>query len=200
MLEFEEATHAYRLNGQKVPGVTGVLEGLGIIDTEWFLPEHALRGQFVHSATHFWDEDDLDLATVDPHYSGYVNGWVQFRKDSGFKPHLIEQRVWHSSGYAGTLDRTGWLNGRYILLDIKSGGLPGWTGLQTTGYEQALKERILHKEIDAPMPVSRYAVQVKKDGKYSLKEYTDWQDRDVWNAALRVYQWKNKGGVANVRF
>jgi hypothetical protein len=190
-LNFDDVTHTYTLDGRKVPSVTQAMADVGIIDTEWYKPEHALRGKHVHEAAQYFDEDDLDPTSILPHIVPYLDAWIQFRKDTGFKPHLIEQRVWRSCGYAGTLDRTGWLNDRYILLDLKSGGLPNWTGLQTSGYEHALVERILAKEIEAPIPQARFAVQVKKDGKYNLKEYTDWQDKDNFLAALRVYQWKH---------
>lgn len=188
-LLLDEATHRYTLDGRPLLSVTQILGIVGIIDTRWFKPEDAMRGHYVHEATHYHDEGSLEMSSLDPIVAPYVKGWIDFRKQTGFRPLLMEERIWHSSGYAGTLDRAGFLGDRFILLDIKSGGLPAWTGLQTSGYEAALFERILQKDIDAPMPKGRFALQLTKESKFKLKEYTDFRDRDIFNAALSVSQW-----------
>lgn len=189
-LHLDKVTHTYTLDGRPIRSVTQILADVGIIDTTWYTPEAALRGKYVHEATHYSDEGALDLATLDPKLVPYVQAWIDFRKMTGFKPLLIEQEIWHSCGYAGTLDRAGFLNGRFLVIDIKSGSLPSWAGLQTSGYEFGLVERILAKEIDAPMPQGRMAVQLTKEGKYKVKEYTQFQDRDDFLAAHRVSRWK----------
>jgi hypothetical protein len=189
-LLLNEESHAYTLDGRPIRSVTQILGDVGIIDTTWFTPEAALRGKYVHEATHYHDEGSLEMGSLDPAISPYVQGWIDFRKMTGFRPLLMEQRVWHSSGYAGTLDRFGLIGSRPILIDIKSGSLPSWAGLQTSGYEFALVERILAKEIDVPMPQGRMAVQLTREGKFKVKEYTNFRDRDIFLAAHAVSQWQ----------
>lgn len=189
-LHLDEATHAYTLDGRPIRSVTQILSDVGIIDTRWYTPEAALRGKYVHEATHYHDEGSLAMDSLDPQIAPYVQGWIDFRKTTGFRPLLIEQRIWHSCGYAGTLDRAGFLGDRFILIDIKSGSLPSWAGMQTSGYEFGLVERILAKEIDAPIPKGRMAVQLTREGKFKVKEYTNFRDRDVFLAAHAVSQWK----------
>lgn len=186
----DEATHTYRLDGRPIRSVTQILNDAGIVDTTYFTPEAALRGKYVHEATQYHDEGTLDPSTVDPAIQPYLQGWIQFRALTGFKPALIEAKIWHSCGYAGTLDRAGWLNGRFVLLDIKSGAVAAWTALQTSGYEHGLVERIKAGDIDCPMPQGRLAVQVTRQGKFKVVPFEDFRDRDVFLAAHQVSQWR----------
>lgn len=189
-LVLNEEDHVYTLRGRPIRSVTQILGDVGIIDTTWFTPEAALRGKYVHTGTEYHDEGSLEMDSLDPQIAPYVQGWIDFRKMTGFRPVLIEQKICHSCGYAGTLDRAGFLGNRFIIIDIKSGSLPSWGGLQTSGYEFGLVERILAKEIDCPMPQGRLVVQLTREGKFKVKEYTNFRDRDIFLAAHAVSQWQ----------
>ena len=137
------------------------------------------------------DENDLDEASLAPEIVPYVDGYREFKAKTGFRPVLIETRVGHPMGYAGTLDRVGWLNDRLVQIDLKSGQLPKWAGLQTAGYETALKWMIEHMLIPMPaFPEARFALQLSKDGKYKLHPLTNRSDEADFYAALQVHQWK----------
>lgn len=169
-LTLEESTHRYRYHGAPVSGVTEILQGAGIIDPTWYTEESRIRGQHVHQAAHYLDEDDLALESVRPEIRPYLDGYIAFRRASGFIPLLLEQRVIHSLGFAGTLDRVGLLNNRLVLADIKSGGVPKWARIQTGGYDLALEEMIRAGLIKlAGFPEAHFAIQLPGDGTYRLQ-------------------------------
>lgn len=108
VLTFDELAHAYFLDGVRVPGVTDVLRGAGLISlVDWrdaeaklmielgysqasLVPSEILqnalaRGTRVHRACHFLSEGDLDWDTVDEKDAGYVRAAQQFFADSGFE-------------------------------------------------------------------------------------------------------------------
>ena len=87
----------------------------------------------MHLATALFDRDDLDESTLDERLRGYLNAWIRFRSETGFKPELVEQKFHHPKlNYAGTPDRTGWIEGQYGVLDLKKMlTVPHWVGVQT---------------------------------------------------------------------
>lgn len=184
--------HEYLLDGVRIPGVTEIMQDLGIIDYS-FMPErerhyYLTRGEYVHRATHFLDDGDLDRDTVPEDVEPYLIGYERFKMECQFKPLLAEWSSWHSVfRYAGTLDRigTGKLPRRSrkerILLDLKSGKVPPWVGMQLAAY-RALKAR---------MKLSCYALELHGDGTYALKGPYD-ADKLMrrWLAVLDVYNFK----------
>lgn len=190
-LTFDEASHQYRHLGRLLPSVTQILKASSIVDDTWYNEEARVRGQHVHQAAHYFDEDDLALDSVRPEIQPYLDGYIKFRQDTGFYPVLSEQRLVHSLGFAGTLDRVGWLNDRLIQLDIKSGGLPKWAGLQTAGYEMALEELVSKCVITLErFPEARFALQLTADGMYKLQPLKDLSDRNNFIAAMAVAKFK----------
>lgn len=166
-LHFDEATHTYTVKGIHVPSVTEILAGVGVIDfdavPEWCRERGLERGSYVHLATQFFDEGDLDWNTVDPDLRGYVHAYIAFRQDTGFEPHLIEHQGYNPVlRYAGTLDRAGIMNQRNILLDIKTGTTPKWVCWQTAGYQNMGIQTLRY--------VERYALELREDGHYRLSE------------------------------
>jgi hypothetical protein len=186
-LTFAAGAHAYLLNGQPVPSVTQVLKDVGVIDTSWFPAGSADFGQQVHRALELYDRGTLDEAGLDPAFHPYLSAWQDFRIETGFVPELIEHRVVSETfRYAGTLDRFGRMSeNRPALVDIKSGAVPDWTGLQLAGYEEALPGE------GRPL---RMAVQVTAEGKYRIHQFNSRSDRGTFLAAATVYHWKHRKG------
>ncbi len=189
VLEFEAGTHTYRLDGQVIPGVTSVLKATGIIDYS-FIPQDVLqaaarRGTAVHLACQYLDEGTLDRTSLDPSIRGYVDAYERFIEDSRFSPAHIEHRVFHGVyRYAGTLDRTGLLDGALTVLDFKTGlVLPGHA-LQLAAYTNCLK---------LPRRFRRFALKLNDDGIYRVHEFpvSDFQrDTDLFLSALACHNFK----------
>jgi len=188
MLRLDEQ-HRYWLGDRRLPGVTEVLESVGLIDysvVPQAIRDQALeRGTYVHEATALDDQDRLSERSLDPVLVPYVAAWRLFRKDSGFTPEVIEEMAYHETLlYAGTPDRIGTMGKQRVIIDIKSGGLPPWVMIQLAAYKAIVDHTLL-----------RYAVVLKKDGRYSLHgPYTDASDLSVFLGALSVHNWKTEHG------
>lgn len=185
-LIFKPETHEYLLNGAKLPSVTTVLSDLGFINKDWFAEETATRGTYVHLATELDDKDELDEDSLDDTLLPYLTAWRSFKHDTGIIVNDIEKQVCSKIyRFAGTLDRIGILNGQESIIDIKSGAVSSWAGLQTAGYEIAENKRL-----------KRYAVQLMSTGKYKLHPFTDRMDKQIFLSAVSCWHWINnhKGG------
>ena len=196
-LEFNEARHEYRLDGELLPHVTGVTDSLCSYAG---VPEEVLRkkaeiGTAVHYATELDDEGDLDDASLPEELRGYVEAWRRFKRETGWETKMSELRV-HSVtyGYAGCLDCIGFferLKGIKpldpILLDKKTTYdiIPS-VGPQTAAYEKA------YNEMNGTKVRRRFAVQLKPDGTYNLHDCKDASDWSVFLSALTLQNWKRR--------
>ncbi len=188
-LEFDAATHTYRLDGELIPSVTTVLKSVGLVEYA-MIPQEVLqaaahRGTAVHTALEYLDREELDRSTVDPSIEGYVVAYERFVRDSNFIPLHIEHRVFHGNyRYAGTLDRTGYLGDSLTVLDFKTGlVLPGHA-IQLAAYANCLV---------MPRRFRRIALQLSGDGTYRVHEYplgTIQRDIDLFLAALACFNFK----------
>ena len=202
MLEFDKASHTYRLAGAVIPHVTKVTDELSSYAG---VPADVLRrkaeiGDAVHFATELEDADDLDFDSLPAEIRGYLDAWRKFKRDTDFVPSVSEQRV-HSPLYrfAGTLDRIGYF-GRLkgikptvsALIDLKTtyAILPA-VGPQTAGYAQAWSETCAR----GLKVTRRFAVQLKSDGTYNLHECADPSDWSVFLSALTLLNWKTRNGI-----
>lgn len=179
---FDPSSHKYFIDEVEVPSVTQVLVESGMIDTAFYDEEGKKRGSAVHQACHYLDEDDLDLETLSPELRPYVDAYVSFKDETGFVPTLIEHQVYDRIyGFAGTLDRTGTMKGKNVLLDIKTGSVAPFAAIQTAAYQVTLGG---HNH--------RFALQLKPDGTFKLLEFDDINDESVFLSALAVVKWKRR--------
>lgn len=191
MIRFDADTHTYWLGQRRVPSVTQILQPVS--DFSMVKPEvleyKRQLGTAVHLATELYDKDDLDFGSLDTTVEAYLAGWILFRQETGFEVEKIEQRVFHPSlFYAGTLDRTGILFGDSAVLDVKtSASLMPAVGMQLAAYQEALAAGP-----EKTKPKKRFAVQLKPDGKYSLKEYDDPADWATFLSLKTVMAWADK--------
>ena len=193
MLEFNESTHTYTLNGVIVPSVTSVLsilngyEGIPLQT----LQRAAERGTAVHKATELSDLGELDYGSLDDEISGFLLGWHKFLDDK--KPELVavEKQVYHPSlRYAGTLDRELVLDGKLSVLDIKSSyKLMPATAPQTAAYAEASNA---HRKAKSDHIKNRYGLRLTADGNYELQQYKDATDMNVFLSCLNVVRWLEK--------
>jgi hypothetical protein len=97
-LVFEELTHTYTLDGERLPSVTQILQRADAINFEHIPPtirERALeRGTAVHKAVHYYNEHDLDVDAFRetfPEYAPYLDAWIKFLDVSGFRFVTIDE-------------------------------------------------------------------------------------------------------------
>lgn len=191
LLTFNEEHHVYLYDKVAVPSVTQLLEGLhSFAGVPWDVLEAAKeRGTAVHLATQYYDEDDLDEATLTPQVAGYLEGWKKFVRDCKPKWLAIEQPVYHPLlRYAGTPDRFCNMTVKGVDIenaqaDVKTAldSHPCW-GVQTMAYNHA-----------AGSPGSRrFTVQLRPDGGYRLLEWTDAQDWPVFVSLTTLRTWKTR--------
>lgn len=189
---FRPTGHIYEQDGVIVPSVTQVLTLAGIDDVSHiplhFLERAAAVGTAVHEACEFLDQDDLDLDSLDPLIVGYVLGYQKFKEECSFVPHVIERRGVSESSeglrYGFCVDRLGTLDGKPVLVDIKTSSKPSpsWA-VQTAAYAEATNFA------ENPEGV-RLIVHVAKDGGYKLIRQENIYDFHVWGAALKVAHWR----------
>lgn len=186
---FEPGPHLSYLQGKILWSVTGALKQAGLIKTDYYTPEGRIRGQYVHSACHYLDENDLDWATLENHpydIIGYVRAWEAFKRDWNFIPRMIELPMYDPLLQFSTIpDREGLiLNGDPCIVEIKSGSMMFWTAYQTAG-----QDLVLRAWDEKPIYRRRFGVALQKDGTYKKPvEFTEDHDYDVMRAALVVSQ------------
>jgi len=195
-LTFDPVPHIYRLDGIEIPGVTGSLQECGLID--WSMVPRAIldaaaeRGTRVHEACHYLDDGDLDRATLDPQYAGYVEAWERFQRDWGWQNMLVEHMAFHPAlRYAGRMDRVGTLPNKIgghdlVILDFKTGDWVKAYRYQMAAYNALLPE---------PRRYRRMPLQLCADGQYRSHESKcppeDFQrDLNVFQGGVAVWYGK----------
>lgn len=190
-LSFDEAAHVYRLDGVELPSVTQILRANGLApDFRHVSPailEYARqRGTAVHAATHYFDEGDLDESTVDAEVRPYLAAWQAFRSERKVEILALERRV-ACYRFAGTIDRIARvpdIRGE-VLIDIKSGTAAG-ANYQLAAY--SILAQYLKPPVTSSFLLERWAVELHPERQvpYTIHQYRDRRDRDVFLAALTL--------------
>ena len=184
-IEFDEASHTYKLNGVKIPCVSDIMEPLknahysGI--SEVTLRKAAERGTILHNAIENWIK--FGIEDVPQEYEGYFKCFLDFMKEKNPKILGSEVRMYHKLlKYSGTADLIADINGEITLIDYKSTSVISDMNcsVQLEAYAQALAShgiRIARKGI----------LPLRKDGKSQIVEYPA-KDARSWNvfAALKT--------------
>ena len=103
-LQYDPVTHTYRVNGKRLPSVTGIIQT--VIPRKWNADEWCMnRGTMVHKALALHMSGCLDIDTVDPRIIDRVNAGIMAAKAYGWAPAMIEPPMAHPVMlYAGTPD------------------------------------------------------------------------------------------------
>lgn len=166
-LLFYDDSHKYTVDGEEVPSVSELTRFLSrevYTDAPQFAIEGAAkRGTAVHKATEALDK--FGTVECESDIAPFVQAYVQFRKDRSPEWEKIEWPICNQKLYAGTVDRYGTLDGKKVILDIKT--TQSITGLHKVLYRAQLnlyKLAVLHEQ-----PVEElWILQLKKDGTYKL--------------------------------
>lgn len=190
MLTFDEPSHTYRIDGQRVPSVTQVLAPLqdfGGVPPE-VLARKAALGTDVHLACELDDAGELDDGATDPMVMHYVRAWRAFRRDTGADVVMCEQRLGHAGlRYAGTLDRVvRTRTDEHLLIDLKTSVcMTPVYGVQLAGYQMLLES----SGLSVP-GLQRKGLQLRPDETYRLITYNNTQDRPCFMGLLALANWK----------
>lgn len=181
---FDEENHRFLVAGERWPSITQTLAEEGFIDTRWFTKVSRDRGNHIHRIIHWHLTGELDEDSIDPLLWPYFEAWLRFERDTGFQSTETETpRISELYRFGGIPDSIGLLNGQEVILERKSGAAPRWVALQLAAQE-ILCER----------PLPRFALRLKQNGQYDLKQYQDRRDRGVFLSALACWWWKHEGG------
>lgn len=188
---FDPVRHVYRVDGRKIPNVTGVLHACGVVDDYWFTEIARQRGSAVHKATELIDRGCLDESSVDPRLLGYLEAYQNFKDNCRPDWTHIEQRVFDPiHRYAGTLDRAGHLGAtdRLWVIDLKTGAPQRWVRLQLVAYANALR-------VDTGKFYHRASLQLKESGRFILTPYgADLYQTDLmaFTGAMALLRWMKR--------
>lgn len=181
-LTFDEIEHRYYHGEELYPSATGILADEGYTDPTWWTSEGRIRGTYVHKMVWLHNIGDLDVDGLDPQLKGRYEAYLLFLRESGFII-LDSETMVHSHTYrfAGRYDIRGRFPNRPLpaIVDIKSGGVEPSVALQLCLYTSCLDEA--HE---------RVSLQLKDNGKYVLKWWTDRADIGVALGAVAGWHWK----------
>lgn len=162
LLFFDEC-HKYTLDGEELPSVSELTrfisrEIYGDVG-QFNLDRAADRGTAVHKATELLDK--YGTVEIDEDISPYLKAYIAFRKEHKCEWQKIEYATHHpESLYAGTLDRVGTVDGKLVVLDIKTSST-----IQKPLYTAQLN---LYRKM-LPDPIEQLVIlHLKKDGTYKL--------------------------------
>jgi len=197
ILEFDEASHTYRVGGRVLPSVTQILRPIGpdlASIPPAVLERKRMLGTAAHLACELDDCGELDDSATDPDVMGYVRAWRLFVEQLEVTVLLTEHRAHSISlGYAGTIDRLAIMptpeapGGRAPwVLDLKTAAEPHPSyGVQLAGYDLLLRDA---GKVAAPL--RRGTVHLRPDGTYRLVPFNNPNDEPAFRALLAIHNWK----------
>jgi hypothetical protein len=205
-LLFDHAAHRYFLDGHQVPSTTGILRDSGLIFLDgipaFILEAARKRGSAVHQLVHYFNEDDLDWASVDAAYKPYVEAWIQYRQEAQLRVLLCEYRVAsRRHRVAGTLDLLCEIGDDGWLIDYKSGDPEDVAAdFQTSSYlgmamEWALEDPRLAAVLRRHTRWRRAAVRLMKTGSFRVTEYTDPRDYSRFQTLAAAWHIRHERGA-----
>lgn len=180
---FTRDTHTYTVAQTPVPAVGVITRWAHGAPPNPFLTEASrARGTAVHAATLALDLGGAAsqiLEALDPACQPFFAAYCAFRLGCQLKWYMLEQPAVHRRlRYAGTPDRVGILNYTAAILEIKTGEVYPWHGIQTAGQDLLVTRRGKRR---------RFVVYLRADGTFRLREHTDPGDYLKFLDALARY-------------
>lgn len=194
-LEFAEEGHEYRLDGLVIPSGSKILKPYSNYDRirPDVLQRAADFGSAVHQATELFDLDDLDEDVLSPELVPYLDGWKNFKTDTGTEIIHIEARVASPSHrFAVTPDRIMRINGKLAVGEIKT-----TAALMPSVYPQTAAQKFAYEEWTGEKLAARYCIHLnpKHPRGYKLVPCKDTNDFNIFVAALVMHTWRTKHGI-----
>ena len=196
LVEYEDSTHTYRVNGVEYPSVSTVLAPFADFSR---VPRDVLEfkrqiGRATHKAIELFETNELDPNSVDEAVLPYLQSWIAFRTTKPLRV-LAAEKIVYSTRYkvAGRLDLNVEFDdqpGVFWQIDAKCvDKMNPATALQTAGYLELWNER------ETPKLKKRAGLQLKPDGGMAeMFPYSERTDINVFLQALNVYRWRVNHG------
>jgi len=172
---FDEETHTHRIGGQKVPGITTVIDPL----YDWSgIPKHILEaakqyGSAVHKVVELYCTDSLDVEVLDPSLRPVLTAFPQWLKDYGFNKSdfIVELPMGDPAlRYAGIPDLI--LDGK-LIVEIKSRAF----NQLSDPLQLVAQENLWIKNSGARTKYEHRVLEIRQDGSY---KYTKANDKQSW--------------------
>lgn len=198
-LDFNEELHEYRIGGKRLPSVTDICSIIGgsFKASDPVVMNAARRGTAVHELCEMYDYGILP-DEIPPELAGYLEAYIRFFRDYRAKWLQIEYPLGNMElGYAGTLDRMGFLSRELTVVDLKTTAsmdraIKVKYACQTAAYGRLVKRNI------GMIPSQEIIVQLHKDGKYSVYSRADIERRYNFDALVAFdhakYIWEATNG------
>ena len=194
---FEPILHVYHgPDGNRFEGVSDILSGeLGGFDG--FPEAAAVRGTDVHSAIHFYNEDDLVEEKLTREIAGYLECFKRAKAHHKIKVLQNEvMRYHHKYLYAGRLDSIVEIGGVVGVIDYKTGAPDKRDRWQLAAYLEFMRHEI-------PAIKGRWNLYLKPDHYgglgFKLKEHTGPRDFSEFLALFAAYQIRKNNGYIKER-
>jgi hypothetical protein len=194
-VSYDDAAHAYRLDGKAVPSVSAILKvvqpDLYENIAEDILQRACERGNNGHAMIALDVRDDLDYLSLEGQLLDHWEAWDRFRNDYRFDCEYSERIVAsRNHRYCGAIDLIGKIKhkrkpGRWQV-DIKfTSSKPSLVAIQTAGYNIAASETLPNYDVRTP----RGCLWITGN-KYSFIELPDAMDRAVFISGKTIYNWR----------
>lgn len=193
--------HEYYERARRLWSPSGVFLHCRYSDNKYYTEDACYRGSYVHRTTHLIDEGDTGIWKKIYHkFLGFVEAYCEWKEVWRFKPRLIEMPIYYPehltvlqthgltlpmNPYATTPDREGLiLQGDEAIIELKTGTMPWWTAIQTAAHDVGIHAW----DKDQRKTRRRIGVELKPNGKFRAKEFSDDDDYYTWAANLKTCQ------------
>lgn len=176
-----ETRRPYR-DGRRVLSVTDALKLAGMSDGFPVAEYYLWMGTARHKAIELWTKGTLDLDSVHADILPSVEAYLEFERNTGFKPVAAEKEAWNDAlRVASRLDLLGvFPDGHEAIVELKSGAVSKVAGLQTAGQDIAL---------GLPRR-KRFGLSVPGTGKPRVVPFTSSDDYGLFLSCLNIAHWK----------
>lgn len=165
---FDPGLHEYREDdGTPIRSVTQIIKEAGVIDDRFYTAEARDKGTAAHKLCERYAEGErLDKRGQPLRGYPYVNAFAQWVDDYSPWAVATECRVYHrinGKAYAGTFDLLAEIEGKRVLVDLKTGSKAKWHEVQLAAYAMA---SIIGPEYNYINPDKLAVLYLQADGKY----------------------------------
>jgi hypothetical protein len=182
--EFDAENHVYKVNGVRLPSVTGIINAAVGVNPFW-TKEGRDAGTAMHAAIQYYAENDLDYESLAEETKPLLDSYIKFCEETQFTPDLIEQPIYHQTlMYCGMPDQV--QMGRCVV-DFKKGQHLPTHSLQLAAYSNMLPNPFIYERWTVQLMPGRYKMAV-----YPKQEFA--ADLNVFMSCLNIHNWRKNHG------